>query len=228
MGKEDQTIMVIERKHLFGQNNQDYFQGFRSADRVNYESRILANHLWMRRGRSDSNLTEDAESNPDFKQPIAYVIVYNPDLKKVFAYQRSQENAAYQEARLRGNWSWGFGGHIEKADVNLIGKNPIQDSMIRELAEEIETADVSKPKIIGYINDDTPHIEPGKIAVGQVHFGILYLVEAKTTQIDPKDQEITLIESKFLADLENICALPNTKVDSWSKIALEPLRTILI
>ena len=219
--------MVVPRKSLFGEDTKYHFQGFRPASEVNYEARILTSYKWMRRGSSDSTLLTDAESNPDFKQPIAYSIVYNPKLKKVFVYKRAQRKEDYHETRLRGNWSWGFGGHIEKTDIDLSEKNQIQNSMLREITEEIKTDRLFNPRVIGYVNDDTPHRESEKIAVGQVHFGILYLVQTDALRLLPKDPEIASIDPKSLIELEEICAFPDARVESWSRIAIEPLRLIL-
>lgn len=212
--KNDQTILVIKRKRLF-RYKANYFQGDIPSAQVNFEQIILDGYEWMRRG--------DAEQNPHFKQPIGYCLVTNPGLRKVFAFQRSKEKGKYDETRLQGNYSWGSGGHIERKDTSDKQQNPIQESMQRELDEELEFVNggVQTPQPIGYINDDSN-------SVGQVHFGILYLAKTDATIIKPKDPEIANGNLKTIAELEEILASPDCEVENWSRIAMEPLRRILI
>lgn len=209
MTKENQKIIVIEREVLFG---SDLFEGFKLPHEVNYESRILRNLKIMKRG--------DVENNPSYKQPIGYTIIINPNLRKVFTYQRSSKDGHYGEKRLQGKWSWGIGGHIEPID-NENG-NPIRESMIREVTKE-ETEIIGnilgEPRILGYINDDSD-------SVGKVHFGILYMLKIDG-YANPKDSEIAHGEMKDLNELEKICYSQDCDVEKWSKIALEPLRKLL-
>ncbi len=219
MSKSNQRIIVIERDVLFG---EDYFEGFREAGEVDYESRILLNYWIMRRGSSSEPKNHpdgNAELDTRFKQPIAYSVVFNPELRRVFAYQRSSESKKYGEKRLQGKWSWGFGGHIEPSDAE--NRNFIRESMSRELREEIDIkGSVSDTKVLGYINSDNN-------SVGKVHFGILYIVSTDAEKIVPLDAEISRTELLSLGELENLCSPPGNLVESWSLIAFESLRKIL-
>jgi len=58
--------MAVKREILFG---NDYFEGFRPANVVDYKSRILENFEWVKRSY--------AEKNPQYKQPIGYSIIVN-------------------------------------------------------------------------------------------------------------------------------------------------------
>ena len=209
MSKENQQIIVVERDILFG---DEYFEGFKQAEEVNYESRILSNLKVMRRG--------DVETNPNLKQPIGYVVVVNPLLKKVFSYLRSSKDEEYGEKRLQGSWSWGFGGHIEPFDTK--NGNPIRESVLKwVLQRELEIPErVSDLQILGYLNDDSNE-------VGKVHFGILYLLNTDAPDAGARDLEVRKVELKTLAGLEELCASPNYNVETWSQIALEPLRKLL-
>ena len=201
MGKDDQMIMAIPRDVLFG---DDYFEGFRPHSEVDYESRILEYHFFGRRG----NLEED----PTHKQPIPYCLIINPELKQIFAYQRAGKD--YDEARLRGKWSWGIGGHIEETDTE--DENPIHASMSREaLQEEVDIQGSVSPRVLGYLNEEDD--------VGRVHFGILYILETDATVVIPKDPEIAHGELTSVQDLELICARYENKVEGWSRFALEAL-----
>ena len=203
--KADMQIMVVPVETLF---RDDYFYGFRKNTGINYEEIALDSLDYMRRG--------DAEENPKFKQPIAYSLIVNPKTKKVFSYQRSTQKEKYPEERLQGKWSWGVGGHIEKVDTQE--ENPIHVSMLRELGEEVEVNGPTEPRVLGYINDDEDE-------VGKVHFGILYAIITNATKVLPKDPEIASGKFRTIKELEEICK--SFEVESWSKIALDPIKQLL-
>lgn len=196
--------MVVSTEALLSQR---YFEGFLSSHEHDYQGLILGNFKYLRRG--------DAEVDPTHKQPISYCVIVNPELKKVFAYQRAVKDEQYTEQRLQGKWSWGIGGHIEEVDAD--NGNPIHESMLRELWEEVEIEGTMNIKTLGYINYDNDD-------VSKVHFGILYLIETNATEVKPKDAEVAQGGFYSLAELEDICKSPECTVEAWSQIAMEPLR----
>ena len=199
----DHLTMVVPRELLLG---EDYFAGFRAAGAVDYESRILKNFEYRPR--------EEAEEDPRWKQPIAYALIVNPELQLVFAYQRSKRGDQYHEKRLQGKWSWGVGGHIDKADLDQ--GNPIHTSLAREIREELGEINSSSPEVLGYINDDT---DP----VGRVHFGILYLIRTSETEIQPATPEISSGGLRPASELLDLLHDPAIPVEKWSALALPPL-----
>ena len=201
-------IMVVHRDALF---LNDMFHGFKRYDEKDYESRILKNFTYMRRG--------DVEENPEYKQPIAYCAIINPSLKKVFAFQRSKKDKNYVEKRLQGKWSWGVGGHIDKED-NFDG-SPIKNSMEREIEEEIEFVDgkIINSYPLGYI-----YLGKGIDMVNDVHFGILYAIETDATIINPRDTEMSEGKLRNISELNDICSSSKLSVEDWSKTALIPLK----
>lgn len=203
--KYNMFIMAVENSNLF---HGDHFQGFKKHADADYVSRILNHYKFVRRG--------PIEIDFDHKQPIGYAMIVNPELKKVFAYQRSQKGG---EERLHDKWSWGIGGHIEKVEERI--KDPIKASLLRELNEEVEMdGKVLGVRVLGYINDDLDE-------VGRVHFGILYIIDTDSTRIEPKDHEIKSGGFKSIGELEEICASAEFTVEGWSGIALEPLKEYL-
>ena len=204
MSKDDQKIIVVKRDILFSDGD---FQGFKWDVDRSYEQRILSNMEVMRR--------RDAENNPDFKQPIGYALAIHNG-KKIIAYQRSSQGG---EQRLHEKWAWGFGGHVEPPDGNCV--NPLRASVIREVwDEELEFpggALFKGPKLVGYINDDSND-------VGKVHFGLLYAFELYSDRVGAKDPEIAKVQLFSLGELERMCANPQFDVETWSRIALEPLK----
>lgn len=229
MGKEEQRIIAVKKDVLF---SADYFEGFRSVEGIDYESRILKNMQIVRRGSTDESANHpggNAELNPQLKQPVGYTIVANVSEGKVFAYQRASKAEDYSEKRLQGKWSWGFGGHIEPFDAE--DGNPIRNSMLREVTkEELRImGDVKGFKVLGYVNEDAQHYDDtkqGRISIGRVHFGVLYLLDTNATQVMP-NKESTIVVAKTLSELEELCSSPGVEVEGWSKIALEALRKIL-
>lgn len=206
MDKDDKLIMTVKRDVLFN-SDKDYFNGLYCGKIIGFESRILSNIEWMRRG--------DAEVDPSHKQPIGYCLVINPDLKKVFAYRRESKDQNYNEKRLQGKWSLGVGGHIEQKDIT---GNPIRESMMRELEEEIEMDGKIYDIIpLGYINDDSDD-------VGKVHFGLIYAALIDSKAVRPRqDHENEKGELVSLNQLEKIISSPVESVEKWSKIAMPPL-----
>jgi len=200
MNKNDMIIMGVETNKLFKNKS---FEGFIQENEFDYESIILNNFEWLRRG----NLEEDFT----YKQPICYAMIVNPDTKKIFFYQRSGD-----EERLHGKWSCGIGGHIDKKESTE--ENPLYASMLREVSEEIYMNGDAKPRILGYINSEEDK-------VSQVHIGLLYLIETNSTEIRAKDAEISRDVFGSLSDLEKVCSNPDTVVEAWTKIALTPLRS---
>jgi predicted NUDIX family phosphoesterase len=158
---------------------------------------------------------KDAENDPTYKQPIAYVLIINPELKKVFAYQRSSKGKDYGESRLAGKWSWGVGGHIDKIDE--VKGNPIEASMLRELSEEVHLPNITGTKVIGYVNDDSND-------VGKVHFCVLYLLETDAEEVKPKASEMAQGKLMGLNELEEILNHPECNVERWSEMAMDPLK----
>ena len=99
--------------------------------------------------------------------------------------------------------------------------DPIQNSLLRELSEELTGAENPSLELIGYINDDSDE-------VGKVHFGLLYIAKVKSEEINCKDEEIKKGNLKPINELEAICANPEYVVEGWSRIALGPLRNYIL
>ena len=124
----------------------------------------------------------------------------------------------YNETRLRGKWSWGIGGHIDKVDIE--NGDSIRASLLRELNEEVEIKQYDDPVILGYINDD-------ETEVGSVHFGLLYLILTSDRSVRPADAEIAWGGFMPVSQLEEISQSSEASVESWSEISLAPLKQAL-
>jgi len=203
----DRMIMVVDRSTLFA---EEYFQGFAPAAAHDYQSLIRDHYFY--------ELRDKAEFMPQYKQPIAYAIIVHKESHEVFAYQRSSKEGQYNETRLRGKWSWGIGGHIDKIDIE--NGDPIRASLLRELSEEVQIKQFDDPVILGYINDD-------ETEVGSVHFGMLYLIMTSDRGVRPADAEIAWGGFMPVSQLEEISQSSEASVESWSAISLLPLKQAL-
>jgi predicted NUDIX family phosphoesterase len=202
MARTSQIMVVARRLLLDGRP----FQGFSPAGAHDYESIILKNYRYV--------LRTEAEKNPALKQPIAYCIIVNPVRKELFAYKRSELEGDYDEERLRGKWSIGIGGHIDRVD--MAAENPIRASMLRELDEEIAWDGASRPSILGYINDEMN-------MVGKVHFGLLYKLDIEAREVKQRAREIAEARMLKVEEWRHMLRRKDIVIEEWSRIASVPI-----
>ncbi len=190
----EETILVVPKERLFGPKELNYFNGFVSAEKMDFQPIIQKNFLFKNR--------QEMEANPSFKQIIPYIIFKHGG--RLFTYRRLNKG---NEKRLHGNHSIGIGGHINPLDTK---GNMILDAMRREFEEEMDYNGVYDVKILGYINDDSND-------VGTVHFGIVFLVEGNNENIRVKETE--KLEGSLLSK-EEITKLEET-METWSSLVWE-------
>lgn len=201
MGKMDEIILVAERESLFDVNGiKDglAFQGVKSdKEFVNMILARLGNNIEvMRRG--------DAEENPDYKQPIPYVVIKQDN--KVYGYKRLSGGG---EARLHSQLSLGYGGHANPTDDETF-EGMLMTNLERELEEELDIRYTERKLTpLGLINDDINE-------VGRVHLGLLYSLELDseaTIEVRENDQ----IEGFWIdiADLKNEDTY--SQLETWSQ-----------
>lgn len=147
-----------------------------------------------------------AECDPEHKQIIPYVVLRFQG--HLFHYRRGQAGG---EQRLRKLRSVGVGGHINPVD-EVPGSDPYRRGLLRELDEEIELRGGYRETILGLINDDaTP--------VGQVHLGIVHLLDLETAAVRGRDAG--WVESGF-APLRELAGRAE-EFETWSRFVLETL-----
>lgn len=152
------------------------------------------------------------EIDPSFKQLIPYVIFRHVDSAgrdTVFCYTRGTGQG---EGRLHSKRSIGVGGHISSTDALAAGADPYLEGRRREVNEEVQVETPFVERCVGLINDDeTP--------VGQVHLGIVHLVDVEQPAIRPREADIEdagfVMVNELLADLD--------RFETWSRICLEAL-----
>jgi predicted NUDIX family phosphoesterase len=182
-----------------------YFQGF-STDIDRYLKQLLSPQVTSYRPRSEM------ETNPNFKQLIPYVIFTTQAADGrllVFQYTRGTGQG---ESRLHSKRSVGVGGHISIDDRICEDAVPYAEGMRRELEEEVAINCPYTERCVGLINDDeTP--------VGQVHLGVVHLVELERPTIEPREAD--LLDSGFVRVEELLGDL--SRFETWSQYCLKAL-----
>jgi predicted NUDIX family phosphoesterase len=203
MAVADENVLVFPRS-LF--ERLGVFQGF-SADVDRYLTAILEKKNNSFQPRSQ------AETNPDFKQIIPYVVV--TDGKSVLHYVRGKKAG---EQRLVSKGSIGIGGHINDEDHSLfaVGLQAFQEAVRREVCEELNIQGSFDAKPVGLINDDSTE-------VGRVHFGIVHVLFRTPEKVKKNEQVITQVEFVPIEELK----ARREQMESWSQLCLDNLDALL-
>jgi predicted NUDIX family phosphoesterase len=159
-------------------------------------------------------LRSAAESNPEFKQWIPYVLLRN-ERGELAAYPRGGG-----EKRLHGLWSLGIGGHINSKDAESTPMGSegwgqtLWNGLRRELAEEYPGAACGETQFIGLIHES-------QTAVGRVHIGAAFL------------HQVSGASFEFGNELAGLHWLPRAEIGAgewplerfelWSRLALDLL-----
>lgn len=174
----------------------------------------------------DRNL---AETDPNFKQVIPYVVLRYKDPEhfdpEYLVFRRGKTGG---EGRLHGKYSLGVAGHITDED----GPTPSEafyQGMIREIEEEFEVEldmSSSSPYPDFVINDDSDE-------VGKVHFGLVYIIDVASPFGKPKEECMESPRFMTWQEIHDTYEDPYTepfdteddhpKLENWSSLILEHL-----
>jgi predicted NUDIX family phosphoesterase len=203
MAITDENVLVFPRS-LFEQLG--VFQGF-NPEVNRYLPVILdkKNNSFMPRMK--------AETNPDYKQIIPYVII--TDGRSILHYVRGKKAG---EQRLVAKGSVGIGGHINDEDHTLFsfGVQAFQDAVKREVCEELSIQGEFNARPVGLINDDSTE-------VGRVHFGVVHVLFCKPEQVKKNEQVITQVEFVAIGDLQ----AKREQMETWSQFCLDNVDALL-
>ena len=183
-----------------------YFQGFsREVDR--YLAELISPQHTSYRPR------DQVEHDPGFKQLIPYMILRCRDARGedlVFQYTRG---TGMGEGRLHRKRSVGIGGHISLVDAGAdASRNPYLEGMRRELEEEVIVESPYTAQCVGLINDDhTP--------VGQVHLGVVHILDLQQPAVRPHEDDITQCSFRPIAEI----LADMTGFETWSEICMRAL-----
>lgn len=259
-----ELVMVVPRAGLFAA--APAFHGLRASAEAHL-SYCLSNYLFMPRRR--------AESSPDYKQVIPYVVLAAPGPAggpvRYLIFQR----VAGGDPRLGRLYSIGLGGHVNAGDAAAMVRgsapgsplgtrreqaaertapprlperrapggrrllrqlfpapalrdllersagagyleHPLLRGIQRELREEVILPSGCRLSMLGAINDDSN-------AVGQVHFGLAFLlalpVPAAASQVRLR-AELTTEQAGGWLSLDDVSAYTHA-METWSALLLE-------
>ena len=180
---------------------------------------------------------DDAEKDPNYLQIIPYLLVLAEG--KILVYERLNMGG---ESRLHGKKSIGVGGHIDELDIPKgdIQTLPITSSTAhsylgtpwdavvigayRELQEELNIEDTKEEICINFSNYTI--FDPSD-EVGKVHLGIICTVDLNGRRIGIKEKGKLSGSLINVEDLETAIGIDSDKFETWSKITINNIHTIL-
>lgn len=112
-----------------------------------------------------------AEESPQFKQIIPYVVIRHG--QHLFLLQRTEKQT---ESRLHLKYSIGIGGHINPDTPDLLG------GLQKELEEEVAVEGDYDLTFTGILIDTSTE-------VGNVHLGVVYLLDSATGDVTVRETE---------------------------------------
>src|SRR5213083_3223538 len=204
MNFPQENVLVIKRS-LF--EDLGTFQG------LNFEPEKYLKAI-LSRGSNFFIPRPEAESNPDYKQIIPYVLIVFQNT--VLHYVRGKRAG---EQRLIAKGSIGIGGHMNEADESLFAmdKQAYRAGVEREVNEEIKIDTRFDDRIVALLNDDTTE-------VGRVHLGIVHVFKLAEPKLEKREAMITGLT--FLSK-EELLSRRET-METWSQICLDSLERLLL
>jgi predicted NUDIX family phosphoesterase len=196
-----EEVLVVPRALLEGIGS---FEGIRTQDLDAAVGRLLdpANHFFMDRAA--------AEEDPSHKQLIPYCIFRCGD--RILHYTRGKAGG---ESRLHAKISVGVGGHVNPIDTGdgRGGPDAYHAAVTREIEEELDLPEEHEHRIIALLNDDSN-------PVGQVHLGIVHLVDLKSHSVASREDALTDLMFTPLADLNGSLF---ERLETWSQFCVRHL-----
>lgn len=201
---QDEQVLVVERKVV---EQEGMFHGL-MFDTERYVRRLFAAGVprFMRRSQ--------AETDPNFKQIIPYVIMTHAG--KYLNYVRGQRAG---EKRLVGNRSLGIGGHINPGDNLPLFNASFYDTYVaateREVDEEVVVDTGHTDHVVALLNDDSN-------PVGQVHLGVVHCWTLDAPNVTRREQMITQLSFMSPPELRAV----RDSMETWSQLCLDGLDEI--
>lgn len=196
-----EQVLVVKRS-LFEELGA--FEGIRTVGVKAAVSSLLepANHFFMDRAA--------AEEDPSHKQLIPYCVFRCGD--RILHYTRGKAGG---ESRLHAKISVGVGGHVNPVDMGggKVGAAAYHAAVTREIEEELDLPGPHEHRIIALINDDSN-------PVGQVHLGIVHLVELTSDRVLSREDALTDLAFTELTELNGGWF---DRLETWSQYCIRHL-----
>lgn len=196
-----EEVLVVPRALL---DEIGSFEGLRTEGLDEVIRRLLdpGNHFFMERAA--------AEEDPSHKQLIPYCIFRCGD--RILHYTRGKSGG---ESRLHAKISVGVGGHVNPIDTGdgRTGPDAYHAAVTREIEEELDLPEEHAHRIIALLNDDSN-------PVGQVHLGIVHLVELKSEAVASREDALTDLGFSSLEDLNGDLF---GRLETWSQFCIRHL-----
>ena len=200
---KEEMVLVVRRSLL---ESLGTFQGLQfEVDR--YLTAMLSRENNFFAARSS------AEIDPSLKQIIPYAILVSEG--KVLRYKRGKKSG---EQRLVAKGSIGIGGHMNDRDEELfaLDKEAYFAGVQREIEEELIVERPLQNRIAALINDDSN-------AVGQVHLGVIHILDLAHPTAEKRESMILNIE--FLTP--NQLRAERETLETWSQICVDNMHKLL-
>lgn len=196
-----EEVLVVERDLL---EEIGMFEGLKTEGADDAVEVLLReeSHFFLERS--------EAEDDPSHKQLIPYCIFKCGD--RVLHYTRGKAGG---ENRLHAKLSIGVGGHINPVDMGegRAGAAAYYAAVQRELDEELEINCDYEMRIIGLLNDESN-------PVGQVHLGVVHLVELETEEVSSREDALTDLS---WATVEELNGALFDRLETWSQLCAKGL-----
>jgi len=189
----DEKILCIKGDILF---KDEKWNGLMTSDAEKY--------LPLLKEKGEFRVRKDLETNPEYKQIIAQVILRYKD--KYFLHRQVKKN----EERLNSLCPLPLGGHIEEIDLKE-GGDILEVALERELHEEVLLgSNIVKKSYLGlvYIEDENP--------VNEVHVGFVHVFDLDGTDVHVNEEGLEDIGFVSLDYLKTNAE----KLTYWSRIII--------
>jgi predicted NUDIX family phosphoesterase len=196
-----EQVLVVPRALL---EEIGSFQGLRTEGLESAVERLLdaKSHFFIDRAA--------AEEDPSHKQLIPYCVFRCGD--KILHYTRGKAGG---ESRLHAKISVGVGGHVNPVDMDggKTGAATYHAAVTREIEEELDLPEEHEHRVIALLNDESN-------TVGQVHLGIVHLVDLKSEAVASREDALTDLAFTPLAELNGPLF---DRLETWSQFCIRHL-----
>ena len=196
-----EQVLVVKRELL---DELGCFQGIRTENMDEVIAKLLDadSHFFIDR--------EAAEEDPSHKQLIPYCVFRCGE--HILHYTRGKAGG---ESRLHAKISVGVGGHVNPVDMDggKTGADTYHAAVTREIEEELNLPADHDHRIIALLNDDSN-------AVGQVHLGIVHLVELESDAVSSREDALLDLGFTPLSELNGPLY---DRLETWSQFCIRHL-----